>query len=163
MNYFPDWYNKEIIVLGCGNILFGDDGFGPAVADYLKLNFELPYSVYVENVGLRVNEILFDITLSDKKPKKIIIIDAVKRNKIPGTIFELNIDDLYIKKGTHFSFHVGPTIDFLKGLKEQYNVEIIIIGTEPKEIPEVVNPGLSPSIKDIVKETSQLIFDKYLI
>ena len=29
-------YDAEILVVGCGNILFKDDGFGPAVIDALN-------------------------------------------------------------------------------------------------------------------------------
>ncbi len=28
----PEWYDKSVLILGCGNVLFGDDGFGPAIA-----------------------------------------------------------------------------------------------------------------------------------
>ena len=28
-------YNHENLIVGCGNILFGDDGFGPKVIEYM--------------------------------------------------------------------------------------------------------------------------------
>ncbi|MGO9982050.1 MAG: hypothetical protein ACLPH5_22885 [Candidatus Sulfotelmatobacter sp.] len=31
----PDFCRKPTVVLGVGNILFGDDGFGCAVVDYI--------------------------------------------------------------------------------------------------------------------------------
>ena len=31
-----DILKKPILILGCGNILFGDDGFGPAVIEHLE-------------------------------------------------------------------------------------------------------------------------------
>ncbi len=31
----PDFCRKPTVVLGVGNILFGDDGFGCAVVDYV--------------------------------------------------------------------------------------------------------------------------------
>ena len=68
-----DYWNKEILVLGCGNVLFGDDGFGPAVVEYLQENFEIPQEVCVMNAGLSVREIHFNMVLSDKRPKTIII------------------------------------------------------------------------------------------
>jgi coenzyme F420 hydrogenase subunit delta len=34
----PEYRDKPIIIFGCGNILFGDDGFGPAVAEELQQN-----------------------------------------------------------------------------------------------------------------------------
>lgn len=38
MNYVPKCYKKSVLVLGCGNILFGDDGFGPAVVEHLQFD-----------------------------------------------------------------------------------------------------------------------------
>ena len=31
-------YNHENLIVGCGNILFKDDGFGPEVINYMKEN-----------------------------------------------------------------------------------------------------------------------------
>ena len=38
----PDHCAKEVVVLCCGNILFGDDGFGPAVADRINASETVP-------------------------------------------------------------------------------------------------------------------------
>jgi coenzyme F420 hydrogenase subunit delta len=160
--YCLEWYKKRILVLGCGNILFGDDGFGPAVADYLLNNFKIPEYACVINAGTSENEILFDISLSDEKPRQIIIVDSVKRNKKPGEVFNLSIDELLLKKTYDFSFHLGPTADLLKGLRDQCRVDIIILACEPENIPDAVKPGLSRTIQEIVPKVSQLICDIYL-
>jgi coenzyme F420 hydrogenase subunit delta len=31
-------YNHENLIIGCGNTLYGDDGFGPEVIRYIKEN-----------------------------------------------------------------------------------------------------------------------------
>lgn len=67
-----EYWNSEILVLGCGNILFGDDGFGPEVVEHLQKNYEIPPEVYVMNVGTSVREILFPIVISDKRPMQSI-------------------------------------------------------------------------------------------
>jgi hydrogenase maturation protease len=43
--------NKRVLVLGVGNVLFGDDGFGPAVANALADQCVLPADVLVADVG----------------------------------------------------------------------------------------------------------------
>src|SRR4030066_2411185 len=86
--------DKKILILGCGNILFGDDGFGPLVAEELQKNYNLPENVGVINAGSSVRNILFDIALSEKKPDKIIIVDAIDAAKTPGEIFELPINEI---------------------------------------------------------------------
>ena len=32
------------VIFGCGNLIMGDDGFGPAVIEELKENYQLPES-----------------------------------------------------------------------------------------------------------------------
>ena len=33
-------YDAEVLVVGCGNVLFKDDGFGPATIDEIEKNLE---------------------------------------------------------------------------------------------------------------------------
>ena len=33
--------SKNILIFGCGNILFGDDGFGAAVVKHLQENYAM--------------------------------------------------------------------------------------------------------------------------
>ena len=140
----PEYYTKEILVLGCGNVLFGDDGFGPEVVQYLEKNYDLPDNVCVLNVGTSVRKILFDVVLAEKKPEKIIIIDAVGvEGKKPGELFEIPVEDLPDNKTDDFSMHQLPTSNLLKDLSNFAEVEIIIIAAQPKNIPEMVSPGLS--------------------
>ena len=56
MEYIPEIYRKHVLILGCGNILFGDDGFGPAVCEYLKTHFEIPEDIGAEDCGTGVRE-----------------------------------------------------------------------------------------------------------
>ena len=71
----PDYAKKRVLILGVGNVLFGDDSFGPAAVDYLLQNYKIPDDVYVMDVGIGAGDVLF-IALSQKKPEKIIILDA---------------------------------------------------------------------------------------
>ena len=74
MENIPDYCNCKNLILGCGNILFGDDGFGPHVAKELQKNYNLPENVGVINAGSSVRNILFDITLSEKNLKKLLLL-----------------------------------------------------------------------------------------
>jgi hypothetical protein len=40
-----DLFEKSVLIFGCGNILWGDDGFGPAVIQRLKERYRLPADV----------------------------------------------------------------------------------------------------------------------
>jgi coenzyme F420 hydrogenase subunit delta len=142
-----DISSKNILIFGCGNILFGDDGFGGAVVKYLQENYTLPDNVHVQDVGTGIREILFDLALSEKKPEKLIIVDAVDYpDRTPGEVFEISVDGIPAKKTADFSLHQFPTVNILKELQEETDVAIHIVVAEVAYLPEEVHPGLSPEV-----------------
>jgi coenzyme F420 hydrogenase subunit delta len=145
-----DAVSRDILVLGCGNILFGDDGFGPCVAEYLRNWVELPKNVSVINAGTSVRGILFDLILSPQRPKKIIVIDAVDTKRKPGEVFNLNVDEFPLNKIDDFTLHEMPTSNLLKELKEFCNVDVIVIAAQVEQMPEAVSPGLSDVLMESV-------------
>ena len=157
MENIPSYFNCKILILGCGNILFGDDGFGPHVAEELQNNYNLPGNVGVINAGSSVRNMLFDIILSEKKPQKIIIIDAVDAGKTPGDIFELPIDEIPLKKIDDFSMHQLPTSNLLMELKDFCKVDVIIITCQVEYIPEEVTASISKYIIDAIPEVCNRI------
>jgi len=88
MEYTPDYYRKALLVLGVGNPLFGDDGFGPAVAEELERRGRVPSFAAVLDVGTGVREILFDLILSTERPKEVVIVDALDCSREPGEVFK---------------------------------------------------------------------------
>ena len=163
MDTSADYYQKEILVLGVGNILFQDDGFGPAVADYLNCNYKIPDSVAVVNLGLSTRGFIFDILLSDQRPKLMVIVDAMPCDgHPPGQVFEVPLDSLIKEKIDDFSFHQGPTSNLLKELRDICGVRIVIIACQPLIIPKEISSGLSEPVQKAVVEASELIYNKYL-
>ena len=153
----PDIPDKNVLVFGCGNILLSDDGFGPRVAEELLKNYHLPGNVGVINAGTSVRNILFDIALSEKKPEKIIIIDAIDAGKTPGEIFELPIDEIPEKKIDDFSMHQLPTSNLLKELKDFCKVDVIIIACQVENIPTEVSTTISKKLIDAIPEACKKI------
>ena len=147
----PEWYDKSILILGCGNILIGDDGFGPAVAQRLRGNFTIPTDVCVFDAGTSVREILFDTILSEKKPSKIVIVDAMDCGLKPGELFCLDIDSLPKVKLDDFSMHQVPTSNMLRELRDLCGIEVIVIACQVSHTPDSVNPGLSTPVEGAVK------------
>ena len=154
------FWDKEILVLGCGNVLFGDDGLGPRVIEYLNENFKIPQDVGVINAGLSVREILFNIALADKKPKKIIIVDAVDVGKIPGDIFELEINKIPPIKIDDFSMHQLPTSNLLYELRNICGIDVKVISAQIEHIPEEVEPGLSPALENAIPRLCNFILQE---
>ncbi|MBM4273006.1 MAG: hydrogenase maturation protease [Deltaproteobacteria bacterium] len=151
----PDLFDKSVVIFGCGNILFGDDGFGPAVVEHLKSHYILPDDVLALDVGTSIRDILFDILLSEKKPRRLIIVDAVDRpGKEPGELFELPVEEIPPQKTADFSLHQFPTVNMLQELKDQTGVEVTVLAAQVQEIPEEVQPGLSQRLQWAVKEAA---------
>lgn len=163
MHDLPDYLAKRTVVFGCGNILFGDDGFGPSVAEYLSEDYEIPDHALIVDAGTSVRELLFTILLSDIRPSTIVIVDAVDRGKAPGEVFEISIDEIPEKKTDNFSMHQVPTSNMLKELKELGGIDIIIVVCQVERIPEEVVPGLSEPVRNAVPVASKLIYEKIIM
>ncbi|MBN2270383.1 MAG: hydrogenase maturation protease [Sedimentisphaerales bacterium] len=161
MSTQPAWCGKSVLILGCGNILLADDGFGPAVAQYLEQNYAVPDDVCVLNVGTSVREILFDTILSDEKPSKIVIVDAMDCALAPGELFSPDISSLPHVKLDDFSMHQLPTSNLLRELRDHCGIEVIVIACQVAGQCDVVNPGLSPAVAAAVKPAAELLANEH--
>jgi coenzyme F420 hydrogenase subunit delta len=149
-------FKKSVLIFGCGNILWGDDGFGPAVIARLKEHYQLPDGVLAMDVGTSIRDILFDLVLSDKKPKKLFIIDAVEYpDRKPGEVFEIPVEGIPDKKTSDFSLHQFPTVNMLQELKEHSPIEVKILVAQVEFMPEEVTPGMSAVMVEAVETTCQ--------
>ncbi len=161
MDYIPEYYQKPTLILGCGNTLFGDDGFGPAVIEHLEKHCRAPSQVALLDVGTGVREILFNVILADKKPEAIIILDALDCDREPGEIFTVAIEDVPEHKAHDFSVHMMPTLNMLKELRDLCHVEVVVLAAQPESIPETVQSGLSLKVQEAVARTAEYIVQKY--
>jgi coenzyme F420 hydrogenase subunit delta len=158
----PDWYDKSILILGCGNILIGDDGFGPAVTRHLRENFTIPSNVCVFDAGTSVREILFDTILADKKPSKIIIVDAVDCGREPGELFWLDIDGIPEVKLDDFSMHQIPTSNLLRELRDLCGIDVVVMACQTASHTDHVAPGLSTPVKKAVAKAARVLAEDHL-
>ena len=124
-------------------------GLGPPSFRALQERYHLPDDVLAMDVGTSIRDILFDLVLSDKKPRKIFIIDAVEYpDRQPGEVFEIPVEGIPDKKASDFSLHQFPTVNMLQELKEHSRIDIKIIVAQVESIPDEVKPGLSPAMTE---------------
>lgn len=90
----PDFCRKPTLVLGCGNTLFGDDGFGCALIEYVEAHYEVPESVCLLDVGTGVRKLLFTLCLSPARPQRLLILDAIDAGRSPGEVFEIDPSEI---------------------------------------------------------------------
>ncbi|XUX01322.1 MAG: hydrogenase maturation protease [Dehalogenimonas sp.] len=161
MEYIPDYYKKDLLILGVGNPLFGDDGFGPAVAEELSRRSRVPSFSEVLDVGTGVREILFDLIISPDRPKEIVIVDALDCGRVPGEIFRVKVDEVPKLKSHDFSLHLAPSLNLLQELRDNARVNVTILAAQPESIPEIVTAGLSKPIQQAVKDAADYIEKTY--
>jgi hydrogenase maturation protease len=77
--------SARILVAGVGNVFFGDDGFGPAVAQRLR-EAQLPAGVEVREFGIRGIHLAYELL---DGPDLLVVADAVSRGGEPGTLYVL--------------------------------------------------------------------------
>ena len=151
-------FEKRVLIFGCGNILFGDDGFGPAVVSRLNESYNLPADVLALDMGTSIRDILFDLALSETKPQKLLIVDAVEYpDRAPGEIFEIPVEGIPEKKTSDFSLHQFPTVNILKEIKDHTGIQVKVIVGQVKEIPGEVKPGLTATMESAVASACERI------
>ena len=140
-------YSKKVLIFGCGNVLFGDDAFGPKVVEHLNAHYPLPDEVLAVDAGTAVREFFFDLILLDTKPEQVLIIDALSVDgRSHGEVFEAGLSDIPENKQSDFSLHQSPSVNMLVQLKEQ-GVDVRLLGMQTPDIPNEINPGLSPAAR----------------
>lgn len=142
----PPWVGARFIIMGCGNYLLGDDGFGPGVAEYIEKNLEIPPDVCVFNAGTSVRKILFDFML-DPKPELLVLVDAIDWGREPGDVFEVPLDDLGpILRSDDYASHLGPTSNLLFSLRDEHGIEIKIVACQVSETTNEIGTPLSAAV-----------------
>jgi len=161
MEQLPVYCRKEILIAGCGNMLFGDDGFGPEVVEYLLSRYDIPDHICLLDVGTGIRKILFTIVLSEARPNLIVIIDAVDKGRKPGEIFEITLDEIPHEKTDDSSIHQVPSSNLLKELQDLCAVKVRVLVCQIEAIPETMQAGLSEPVQKAVPLLAQRIAAEY--
>jgi len=153
----PDYCACDTLVLGCGNELFGDDGYGPAVVRRLGQSAGLPRSVLAMDVGTSVREVLFNVILSPVRPHRIVVVDAVDMGRAPGEVWTIAAADLPLIKCDDFSMHQLPTSNLLREVAELGGVAVTCLVGQVSGIPPEVRPGLSAPVERAVPQAVEMV------
>jgi coenzyme F420 hydrogenase subunit delta len=150
---------KTDVIFGCGNLIMGDDGFGPAVISALENGYELPGHVDAIDAGTGIREYLFDYLLSAEcRPERIIVLDAVDfTDRQPGELFEIKSAEIPAQKIHDFSLHQFPTVNLLQELEQNTGIKVLILAVQVAYIPEEIEPGLTPAVEAAVIEACEKI------
>lgn len=79
----------ELVVVGCGNLLRGDDALGPMVIRSLW-DRGVPDDVRLVDGGTAGMDVVFAV----RNAERVIIVDAASTGNEPGTVYRLDADEL---------------------------------------------------------------------
>ncbi|MBR0261965.1 MAG: HyaD/HybD family hydrogenase maturation endopeptidase [Selenomonadaceae bacterium] len=139
-------FTTENTVLGIGNIILSDEGFGVRVVEYLEKNFTFPDNVNLIDGGTLGVELTHFVTGT----QKLLIIDSIDGGAEPGKIFHLRGDEIKNYFAQKISAHEVGIQDVLTILelsgKKIPHVELI--GAQPFSLE--AGTELTPQMKKLV-------------
>jgi coenzyme F420 hydrogenase subunit delta len=151
----------DCLILGCGNPLIGDDGFGPAVIQHLEKYYSLPDSTAAIDCGTSIRDILFDLLLSPQKPRKMIIVDVTDSPGLaPGDIREIDVSQIRPEKISDFSLHQFPTTNMLNEIKKETPIDVKVFVAQVSGLPAEVAPGLSEPVREAIPRMCERILEE---
>ena len=145
-----------IAVLGIGNPLCSDDGIG------IRIIKEMRDSGRYTTIDLIDGGTAPDLfSLLDENVERLIIVDALRGGKKPGSIYRLVITDDNIAEESPVSLHGLGVLDSLKMMKQLdlHRPEVTILGLEPVDTSHglKLSPQLEALIPDIINAIEEEI------
>lgn len=145
---------KDTVIIGIGNILLRDDGVGVHVVKELEKE-NLPSTIELVDGGTSTLDTISYFT----DYKKVIVVDSLKANYEPGTIYKIKPEDINNYKKENLSIHDVQILDVVKMVNMLGSYpEVVIYGIEPKEIrfdlemTDTIRNAIPEVIKHIKKE-----------
>lgn len=137
---------SEITVLGVGNTILSDEGFGVRVVEYLQKNYTFPQNVQLVDGGTLGVELMHFIVGT----QKLLIIDSINGGVEAGRIFHLRDDEIFRHFTQKISAHEVGIQDVLTMLeitgKKIPRVELI--GAQPYSLE--AGTELTPQMKKLL-------------
>lgn len=144
--------DKRILILGVGNILYTDEGFGVRVAEEIEQKYEFSPNVSILDGGTLGFRLMGPIMESDY----LIIVDIVLNEGKPGDIFRLLGQDLEKACAFKNSMHQTDLLDTLAqcSLMGEVPDDVILYGVEPvnyEDMSAALSPELSVKMPEVVE------------
>jgi hydrogenase maturation protease len=138
--------DKNITILGLGNILLEDEGFGVHFLRYVDERYRFPDNVKLVDGGT-LGFRLLDVICG---PDLVIVIDAIKVDDEPGSIYRFNRQEMELRMPAPTSAHEVEFLDVL------YQAELM------GELPEAIFLCIVPkSYGDMVLEMTPVMKEAF--
>ena len=149
-NPFAEILKGKTVILGLGNTLRGDDGFGPALIERLKGNTQalcFDAGTAPENYAGKI---------AKENPDTVLIVDAAHLDLAPGSFRLLEGKDI-LKNG--FTTHDMSPGMFMEHLSTQTKSKIYMLGVQPQNIS--LGSEMSDAVKKALDNIEKLITENF--
>ncbi len=140
----------DVLVLGLGNVLCGDDGAGVVAVHRMRRELILPPGVRIVDGGTLGLDLLALVAAADR----VIIVDAVRADGPPGTLVRLDGDEVAPAVYERLSPHQIGVADLMAGaaLCDRYPSEVVIVGVVPATTDLMLGctPAVTASLPGLV-------------
>ncbi len=135
--------DANLLVLGLGNLLCGDDGAGVAAVELLRELYDFPPGVSVLDGGTLGLSLLPWV----EDARDAILVDAVRADAPPGSLLRLEGRDVSIAARERLSVHQVGVADLLGGahLVGRLPERLVLLGIVPETVE--LRFGCSPSVE----------------
>lgn len=146
---------QKVLILGVGNLLLKDDGFGVHFINSLQ-DIDFPNNISVLEAGTVGHQLIPLLHQIDH----LIIVDVVEAGDAPGSLFRFSPDDMHFPSEQKVSLHQISLIDVLHMAElTGGRPKTVIIGVQPKDV-STWSLELSDELEAVIPRVRDLVFEE---
>ena len=144
-----------VTVLGIGNVILQDEGFGVRAAELLREKYDFPPTVQIIDGGTLGAELLGVITGTEH----LLVLDSVNGGKEAGTLFHFENEGISAHFQDKLSVHEVGIQDVLATLSVTGRAipDVVVLGAQPYAVGAGV--ALSPQMEALLPEIERRAID----
>ncbi len=139
-------FKGKVVIVGIGNIMRRDDGFGPALINRIKDKTD---ALCIDAGPVPENYLG---SIIKEKPDTILLVDAVHMEKRPGDYDVFRKQD--ILRGGFTTHNMSPVM-IIEYLGKETNADIYMLGIQPQNV--FFGDELSARLNRALRELSNII------
>lgn len=152
-----------VLIVGVGNVLHGDDGFGVELARRLLRRNDLPAGVRVLETGIGGMSLVQEVM---NGCHALLLLDSYGKGEAPGTLYLLQPQlpdltglDIQDRRAYFSDTHYATPIRALSLLEQMHRLPetVNVLGCEPLELDEL-HMGLSPAVAAALDEAEAMVW-----
>ncbi len=148
---------KEVLLLGIGNVLWADEGFGVRCIEEINRQYRFPENIKLMDGGTQGIYLVQHVQMADI----LVVFDAIDYHLEPGDIKVIEDDDVPNFMGAKkMSLHQTGFQEVLSTSKllGDYPEKILLIGVQPVEL-EDFGGSLRPAVKSQIEPAIAIAVD----